>query len=291
MSDNDKVLDPKQIVQFFDDVEASDVITLAGNQITAPMVSGANITTEETFMGGGVRVVMYIFDRSPSMEPVARMFWEDFNAELIPAIQDARQDDIAALRIGGISFSSGITAIWERDMGPGKAPEYFHMLEDVPPLTKAEYNPAKGWGTALHKAILDGYARALAYALTIMNQTGIMPEIDVIVLSDGADTDDPSGAPKVRQVVQGSKPGLVRFVFFYFETSLGLRDPMGYAINDLGFNGENVIAFAKLPNETDKERASRFRRMMRVMSKVSASKNTSAVKAIAAVIQEDDDVV
>ena len=276
------VLDPKEVGNFFNDLDASSIISLRGQQITAPMVSGAAITIEEMMMGGGVRIVMHVFDRSPSMEPVAHLFYSDFNEEYVPAIREAREDDISALRIGGISFSSDLTPIWER------GGEFFHKLEDLPPLTKAEYNPSGGWGTALHAAILDAYARALAHAQQIKRDTGIMPEIDIVVLSDGANNDSPLDPAEVRKVVTGSKKELVRFVFFYFQTDWGLRDPKGYAVNDLGFDGENVMIFETNLNESLADRRKRFRRMLRVMSKVSASKGTSAVKAAAVVLQDDD---
>jgi hypothetical protein len=84
----------------------------------------------------------------------------------------------------------------------------------------------------------------------------------------------------------------VRFVFFYFETDWGLKDPKGYAIDELGFDGENVVVFEKKRGESDDDRAKRFRRMLQVMSRVSASKATSAVQAAAvqqATVEEDDE--
>lgn len=282
------VVDPNTLVSFFADIDASSVISLKAQQITAPMVSGAIITPNEMFMGGGVRIVVNAFDRSPSMGPVADLLLGDFNEEYVPAIKDARGDDISALRIAGVTFSSDVTQIWEKDMGPGNDPQYFHPLDQLPLLTKTEYDPAEGWGTALHEAILQAYTLALGHAQKVMQQSGIMPEIDVVVLSDGANNERPHDPDSVKSVVTGSKKGLVRFVFLYFETPGGMADPYGYAINELGFDPENVMIFAMKPGETDKERASRFRRMLRVMSKISASKHTSAVKASAAVDAEDD---
>ncbi len=279
------VVSSADIGAFFNDLDASSVISLQANQITAPMVSGADITVDEMMMGGGVRVTFHVFDRSPSMKPVAKLFWEDFNQEYVPAIKAAREDDISALRLGGISFSSDITPIWEQNG------EFFHPLENLPPLTKAEYDPDRGNATALHAAILDGYARAVAYAQTIKSKTGIQPEIDLVVLSDGANNESPLDASVVHKVVAGSKKELVRFVFFYFQTGWGLDDPATYAIKELGFDGENVMIFEQMPNESAEERRKRFRRMLRVMSRVSASKGTNAVKAAAAVPQADEDLI
>ena len=65
----------------------------------------------------------------------------------------------------------------------------------------------------------------------------------------------------------------------------------------MGFDGENIMIFSKKGGESDSEYRSRFRRMMRVMSKVSASKGTSAVNAAAAVVNnpgnfdDDEDII
>jgi len=282
------VMSQEDQLAYFQDPDASSVITAAAQQITAPMVKGAAVTNEEMMMGGGLRVVMYVFDRSPSMEDVGDLLLEGCSEDLVPAIKEAREDDISVLRIGGLSFSSDITQIWGNKSGNETI--YFHKLDELPSLTKNEYDPEKGWGTALHAAILKAYAIALAYANQEKARTGQMPEIDIVILSDGANNDDPRDPGPVQQVITGSKKDLVRFVFFYFETDYGLKDPKGYGL-ELGFDGENIEAFMKKPGETAAERKSRFRRMMRVMSKVSASKGTSAVQAAAAVpvVADDDD--
>jgi hypothetical protein len=264
------------ILSFFKDPDASDILTLAGNQVLAPTVRGQDLTDAELSMGGGVRLVMHIFDRSPSMEPATKLMLEGFGGDYVEAIKEARGDDIAALRIAGVSFSSDITPIWV------KGGTSFHALEKLPPLTRAEYNPSNGNGTALHQAIIDGYNLALNYAAQIQQDTGIQPEIDIPILSDGMNNERPHDPDVIRTLIKGSKKELVRWIFFYFETNPGGMNPEDIA-KDLGFDSENIMGFAKKPGETEAEHKKRFRRMLRVMSRVSASKGTSAVKAAAVV--------
>jgi hypothetical protein len=249
-------------------------------------------------MGGGTRIVMYVLDRSPSMEPVADLLLKGFNNDLISAIQEARGDDISALRIGGLSFSSDLTPIWEKDTPQG--PEYFHKLEELPALTTAEYDVRNGCGTALHAAILEAYARAIAYAAIVKGQTGTQPEIDIIVLTDGQNNERPIDPASLRTTIQGSRKDLVRFTYFYFDTTGGgasddeVEAEMKQSAKKMGFDVENVMIFAQKKGEDAKAYKSRFRRMLRVMSKVSASKGTSAIKAGAAVAASaagDDDII
>lgn len=281
MSNNSKV--SPEILSFFHNPDASSVLTLSGNQVNAPTVRGQDLTDEEIGMGGGVRLVMHIFDRSPSMEPVTKLMLDGFGRTYVVAITEARQDDVAALRIAGVSFSSDITPIWN------KGGVSFHKLEDLPPLTKNEYDPQTGNGTALHRAIIEGYRIALEYAAQIQRDTGIQPEIDMIVLTDGYNNDPPMSKNQVKTLIGGSKPDLVRWIYFYFETTPGVcqssdpdQNPEKIA-RALGFDLENIMLFDKKDGESDVEYKKRFRRMLRVMSKVSASKGTSAVQAAAAV--------
>lgn len=273
---------------FFTDVDASSAISLKAQQITAPMVSGTPLTMDEMMSGGGVRIVVFALDRSPSMVPVADLFWTDFNQEFVPAIKEAREGDISALRIAGLSFSSDIMPIWRGSNGI-----YFHPLDSLPPLTKQEYDPENGQGTALHAAIVEATAMAVKHAAEIAATTGIQPEIDVVTLTDGRNNESPQDPDTVKQIVTGSNRGLVRHIFFYFETSLGQKDPEAYAVDKLGYDPENVQVFASKPGESSTDRRKRFRRMLRVMSRVSASRGTSAVVAAAAVnaATQPDDLV
>ena len=276
--------DNTDIASFFKDPSASSAISLRAQQIAAPVVSGLAITVDELSSGGGIRVVYLVIDRSPSMEPVARLLLEGFNKYYVPAVQAAQADDIATLRIGGLTFSSDITPIW---IHGGNA---LHSLDTLPPLTTAEYDPSRGHSTALNQAIIDGTATAIRYAADERSNTGIQPEVDIITLSDGANNCAPMDSAPVRKIIKGSKADLVRHTFLYFETNWGSDDPATIAA-DLGYDGENVMIFAKKPGETDKEYASRFRRMMRVMSRVSASRGNSAIKASAAVAATPDDLL
>jgi hypothetical protein len=271
------------ILGFFRDPDASSVLSLAGQQIISPTVRGQDLTMDEIGMGGGVRIVIHVIDRSPSMEPVTKLVLDGFSGLYVEAIKEARQDDVAALRLGGITFSSDITQIWVKNKVA------FHPVEELPALTSKEFNPLTGNGTALHQAIVEGYNLALKFAAQVLADTGIQPEIDVITLTDGQNNYHPYDPDSVYSLIKGSKPELVRFVFFYFETTPGAGKSTHRKVNpkfiaeDLGYDSENVMVFDQKDGETKEEQKKRFRRMLRVMSRVSASKGTSAVAAAAAV--------
>jgi len=279
-------IDPA-IAAFFSDPNGSSVVSAMASQIVAPMVRGEDVKPEELAMGGGIRVVMFVLDRSPSMEPVGDLLLTDFNSEFVPALKAARADDTSVLRIGGTSFSSDITPIWVCQDPTGND-LYFHELDKLPQLTVADYNPRAGWSTALHEAILDGTARALKFGADQQAKMGTAPDIDVVILTDGRNNCDPLDPAVVKTMITGANRTQMRFSFFYFQTDLGLKDPEVYAVDELGIDGENVQVFKAKPNESPTDRRKRFRRMMRVMSRVSASKGTSAVQAAAATPVVDD---
>ena len=283
-----------EITSFFQDPDASSAVVLAAAQIAAPMVKGATLTMEETAMGGGLRIVFFIMDASPSMAPVANALRDGFNNDFVPAVRAAREDDISALRVGGVAFSSGSPQqIWKAADG-----SYFHPFDQLPQLTAAEYDPEQGYGTALHRAAEEGSALAFRYAAELQQQTGMDVDVDIIFLSDGANNDHPRDPSGVRRMITGRDKTRVRYLFFYFETNWGLSvqrpsanklsELEDYAVNQLGIDGEQVVAFARKPGESDEDRAKRFRVLMQVMSRVSAARNTSAVVATAAVLDDDE---
>jgi len=275
------------IASFFSDPDASDAIVLAANNIAAPVVQGIGFEIDELSMGGGTRIVYFIIDASPSMEPVAQALRDCFTNDFVPAVRDARESDISVLRIGGCVFSSGKpTPIW-KGIENGR-PVYFHTLDSLPGLTSVEYDPERGYGTSLHLAIIEGTATALRYAVDVQDETGTDPEVDIIILSDGANNDAPRDPSEARKVIQGCDPTRVRHMFFYFDTSWGLPDAKTYATRDLGISSEQVEEFLRRQGETDEDMAKRFRRMMAVMSRVSASRGTSVVVATAAVPDDDE---
>lgn len=291
-----------EIASFFKDPDASSAVVLAAQHVAAPVVKGATLTEDETRMGGGIRVVYFILDRSPSMDPVAALLRKGFNADFVPAVKEAREDDISALRLGGLSFSDDITPIWQVQGGNS-----LHKLDELPQLTTSEFDPERGWGTALHKAILDGTAIAMRYAGELQRDTGIDVDVDIVILSDGANNYPPRATDDVRRVITGRDKSRVRYVLFYFETEHGLKvkperpgelsELQDYAINQLGIDAEQVQAFARKDGETDDEMRHRFRALMNVMSRVSAARNTSAVVATAmvlpaaAAVDDDEEIV
>lgn len=267
---------------FFATDDASSAVVLAAAQVVAPMIVGTDLADEEVMMGGGLRVVYFIIDRSPSMKPVAAALMKGFNQDFVPAVKNAREDDISALRIGGNTFSSDITPVWRGTDG-----SYFHSIDQLPPLTLSDFNPAKGWGTALHQAILDGTATAISYAAKLQQDTGMDVDVDIIVLTDGENNEPPRDAAPVRQIITGRDRSRVRYVLFYFQTEYGNPNPEAYATQDLGIDGEQVMAFLAAPGESAEDMARRFRRAVQVMSRVSAARNTSAVVATS-LVDEDE---
>jgi hypothetical protein len=273
------------VAGFFNDLDASSIVSLKANQITTPIV-GQAVTMDEMMMGGGVRIIYFIFDRSPSMQQAANLLIDGFNNIYVPAVKAGRDDDISALRIGGSSFSTDITQIWQKPDGNGGVIS-FHALEDLPSLGKGEYNPSNGCGTALHKAIIEGTPVALKYASEEKLRTGIQPEVEIIILADGDNNESPRDPSDVRTIIKGSKKELVRFSFLYFETYGGSANPQESAI-DMGFEFENIQCFSMKPGETKKEYEHRFRQLMRVMSKISASKGNSALNSVPTTADDDD---
>ena len=277
-------------------------MVLAAQHVVAPVIQGATLTMDETMSGGGIRVVFFVFDASISMAEVEDLLRTGFNVDFVPAVKAAREDDISALRIGGAAFSTGSpTPLWRGVDDVTDDDIYFHPFDKLPQLTTSDYNTQGGYGTALHRAIVEGSARAFAYAAELQQKTGVDVDVDVIVLSDGANNEPPVSPSEVHRLVTGRDKTRVRYVFFYFETEWGLStakpahggpsDLEDYVINQLGFDPEQVQAFALKPGETDEERARRFRRLLMVMSKVSASRGTSAVVATADVLNDDEELV
>jgi hypothetical protein len=201
---------------------------------------------------------------------------------------DARNDDTGALRIGGVVFSSDITPLWEGRDAQGR-PNFFHALDQLPRLSPREYDPSRGYGTALHRAIQDGTARAIKYAAQIQAETGIDVDVDIVILTDGGNTDPPRDPKDTRMMIQGSDRSRVRHVFLYYQTVAGASDPSNYAVNELGIDPEQVQSFMAKPGETREQQAVRFRRLMQVMSSVTAGRNTSAV--MAAALTDDTELV
>jgi hypothetical protein len=279
------------VADYFSDLSAaSSVVSINNQHIVAPTVTGQAVTVEELMSGGGFRIVVLVLDRSPSMKPVARLLVDGFNNDFVPAINAARGDDISVLRIGGMSFSSDITPIW------GNGQTFFHALDELPQLTSREYYMGYG-GTALHQALIDALAFAMKYADELKTETGTVPDIDIICLSDGENNENPIDPDVVKVMITGNRKDLVRFSYIYFDTS-GSSDPaqterrMLASAKKMGFDPENVQVFAQQPGETEQERQRRFRRMMHVMSRVSASRGTSVTNAAAAVAQvADDDII
>ena len=277
----------KTIESFFQDPNSSSVVSIKAQQITAPTCKGSDLMPEELMQSGGMlRVEELNIDGSYSMEKVIAQIRDGLNKDFRDAVAEAREDDIAALRFGGLVFDDYIKPIWEENG------EYFHTLENLPLLTDKNYQV--GGCTNLHGAIIEGQTRAIKFAATQKAQFGIDPDVDNITISDGYDNINAHSADEVRQMIQGSRKDRVRNIFFFYDTAgIGMdqdnpNHPFQQALA-LGYDPEMIQIFEQKPGETEKEHKARFRRMMRVLSKISAAKGTSAVQAGAAVAAAEED--
>lgn len=272
-------IDPA-IAAFFSDPAGSSIVSTKASQIVAPLVKGEDVKPEELMTGGGLRIVIFLLDRSYSMKDVGELLRKEFKSALVPAIKEGRENDIATLRIGGFSFSDDIIPIWVTKDVQGQN-VYFHSLDELPDITLAEYDPSKGYGTNMDGAIEEGIATGMRYAADQQPKVGSPPDLDVFLLSDGQDTHRPDHSA-IKAMIQSRNKGRVRFVAFYFETTRGMKNPKEELVEEYGYDDENVVVFKQQPGETAEQRAHRFRAMMRVMSRVSATKGTSAVQAAVA---------
>lgn len=276
-----------EVVGFFDDPTAASSVALVrmAQQIEAPLVKGTVLDIDEVESGGGVRVVMLVIDESGTMAEVGQMLRDGFNNDFVPAIKAAREDDITALRIGGIAFSDDSKQIWR---GPDGT--YFHKLEELPNLTTAEYFPEHGGMTALHGAIFQATAIANRYAADLQRTGADDVDVDILIMSDGRNNRTPPSSDEVKQLIAARDKRRVRYGFFYFDTSQGFDqfDAKDYAQRELGIDPEMIQSFATRPNETEAERSKRFRRMLNIISRVSAQRRTTAVVAVGAVPDDEE---
>ena len=290
-------INDSQVAGLFPVTDASSIVVRLANQIAAPVIKANELTDDELFMGGGVRVLMFVLDKSPSMDKVADQLKHDFNNILIPAIEEAREDDISALRIGGLAFNSSVDNIWEKkDSELGIV--LFHKLNELPRLTDDDYYLTGG--TALYDAVIEATAKATAYAVSLEDQYGMDVDVDIIILSDGDDNSSDNSRLDMKQIIQGRKKDRVRYAYFFFETYRYENLPdkereEAYRKDaiDMGFDPEFIQVFLEKEGETEADRKKRFRVAVRVISKTSASKATSVVVATSAVINAglDDDIV
>lgn len=208
-------------------------------------------------------VLCFVLDQSPSMMPVEQEVISTFNDLLIPALKGASKRNAQSLLIGGFAFNETVTPLW----GGG-----FQRLEDLPKLTRRDYNTHSGSRTALYQATLDGLTATTAYAASLVQGTGIVPRIIVVVISDGANNCNPYDASDVRRVAKDLSIETCKLAFAGFESgeSVNFHDiaqEMGFEVFESKIQG----------SETEADTQRRFRHLINVVSSSIVTASTTKV--------------
>lgn len=236
--------------------DASSAIIIANmNQGALPMCGGSPFTAAEEDTDD-FRLLLFGFDRSISMEPVAGEVVHSVNEIVIPGLMGGAADQVGAIRVGGITFGTVVKPIWMKGGDAG-----FHALKDLPKLTAAEYTPQGS--TALHKGVLYGATALTAYALQIRQRTGSNPECVLAFWSDGANNQAPYDPEDVRKVLTSLSPELFTTVFIGFETN----EPVDFKQIAVSLGFQHVRHSKLEPGETEEDMRRRFRNDMGVFSK------------------------
>jgi hypothetical protein len=239
--------------------QSSDVLIANLNATNLPMCVGTPVAELES---DDVTIIMFCIDASPSMEPVRNLLIETFNQEMIGGLRGAARKTANAIVVGGLAFSSRIWPLW----GGG-----FQKLEDLPPLTPADYDPESGRATNLFQAMLDATTAAASYATQVFQNTNTPPKVIVAVLTDGADNVGQASAADVMTVVRGLSKELWTFPMAVFETWETVNGRQIAAAT-----GFDVFEFKMKSGETVADIQRRFRRMVGTFSSsvISASQTT-----------------
>lgn len=229
--------------------KASDIMIANLTANNLPMCIGTPVDDLDT---DAVVIVMFAIDASPSMEPVADELIRAFNEVMIDGLKGASRGSVNTLVVGGLAFSSRIWPLW----GGG-----FKKISELPPLSKAEYDPNKGNATNLYQAQIDAITAASAYATTVYQGTGTMPKVIVVTLTDGADNVRQASVCDVKALVDGLSKELFKFPMAVFETWERVNGRQIAAET-----GCEVFEFQKQGNESEDDIRRRFRRMVGTMS-------------------------
>lgn len=232
------------------DDESSDILIANLNATNLPMCVGTPIEEIDT---DDVTIIFFILDQSPSMKPVEKELIDGFNEIVIPGLKGASSSLVSTIEIGGLVFNERISAMW----GGG-----FKKLEDLPKLTRSNYDTSSGYATALNQAILDGITVVSARAAEVMNELGVPPKVMLVVLSDGANNCPPQNADDVRRVAGQLSDEIFVKAFAGFETME--RVNFKEVAEETGFN--KPFEMKKKPGESDEDMQRRFRHFLGVMS-------------------------
>ncbi len=256
------------------DDESSSIMIAILNATTQPMCVGRPIDEIET---DDVTLIFFIIDESPSMSPVEQELINGFNEILIPGLKGGSSQVVSTIEVGGIAFTENIQPLW----GGG-----FKKLDELPSLTKADYNTMRGNLTALYQAVLDAFTAVSVRTTEIMQGIGIPPKVMLVVLSDGANNCPPYNPVDVKTVADSLSNEIFVKAFAGFET----YEPVDFKeIADLiGFG--KPFEMKKKPGESKEEMQRRFRHLLGIMSSslVTQSKTQVTPDSSATFWQDDN---
>ena len=92
--------------------DTSKIMITNLNSTTLPMCVGVPIQTIET---EDVIIIFFFLDRSPSMKGVRDALIETFNEVMIDGLKGASKKTTKTIIVGGLSFSTDITPLWDGD--------------------------------------------------------------------------------------------------------------------------------------------------------------------------------
>lgn len=235
-----------------DNDSSSTIIGNLGGSVT-PMCTFTPLNEDEE-ESDDHKIILFAVDGSGSMGDVVNDVLDSFNDVIIPGLCAEVLDAgiVGGIRVGGISFSSGINHLW----GGGVQP-----IKDVPSLTRSDYY--SGGMTALHQAVLDLMTMGATQALQLSQITGTNPEVTLVCLSDGGNNQSPMDSGPIRDAMKALDPEIFTTVFIGFETNWGADDFQQIA-EDLGFR--EIQEVKAKPGETVEEQKQRFRNCMGVFS-------------------------
>lgn len=201
-----------------------------------------------------------ILDCSGSMDDLHDELVDCFNTIMIPALAGVCQRNKSSLRLGCMLFSGQLIPAWYgykslKELGPK-------------PLKREMLNqPGLGGGTALYGAMRAGLLWT-ADAMKEMKDEGDgeIPTGKIIILTDGANTLDPSDPSIVTKTIGQLGRARIQKVIGFFNTSQGLKKhEFDTMVKNTGFEG---IGFYDISGEGNlaKKRAS-FRHHFELFSR------------------------
>lgn len=232
------------------DQQTTDMVIANLNANTLPMCVGAPV---DEFESDDVTIIFFALDGSPSMSPVEDVLIDEFNNTIIPALKGVNRKTAQTIVVGGLVFDDKVRPLWNGG---------FLKLDDIPTLTKKNYNTDSGWGTALHKAQIDALSAVSVYTSTVIGEAGITPKTIVVTLSDGANNQPPSSPNAVYQITSKLSNEIFVLSFVGFET--GERVDFRSIAQATGFS--TVWDIKARANESVDEKRRKFRRMLGVLS-------------------------